>query len=82
MQQPDDILAYLDAPPPVRGPLIRRPPAVAAARAKEQRNRSAEARSRTERALRRAYPDEYDALYAEAKRRVDAERGPLPGDES
>jgi hypothetical protein len=54
---------------------------VAEARRKEKTRRNAQAQGRALQALARIHPDEYDILYAEAKRRVDTERGPLPGDD-
>jgi hypothetical protein len=57
-------------------------PEVGAVRRNEQQNRSATARMRALHALARAFPDEYRTLYQAAKAEVNAERGPLPGDES
>lgn len=56
-------------------------PEVSKAREKDRRGRSAHARSRAVTALCIAFPDEYRQLYLAALEEVNAERGPLPGDE-
>jgi len=56
-------------------------PEVTAARRAEQMRRAVEVERLAKMALARLHPDEYDALHKQAKARVLAERGPLPGDE-
>jgi hypothetical protein len=55
-------------------------PETAAARQKEQADRSANAKVRARAALAAAYPDDWRTLYLAAKAEINAERGPLPGD--
>ena len=55
-------------------------PEVAKARTAEMMRRYEAARAKAINALARAYPFKFRALYDEALRRVNAERGPLPGD--
>ncbi|HXH34412.1 MAG TPA: hypothetical protein VNJ54_08380 [Plantibacter sp.] len=50
-------------------------------RSKERTNRGATAASKATTALRRLHPDDYRSLYQQASEMVNAERGPLPGDE-
>jgi hypothetical protein len=63
------------------GPAPRWSPEVTAARRAEQMRRAVEVERLAKMALARLHPDEYDALHKQAKARVLAERGPLPGDE-
>jgi hypothetical protein len=62
-------------------PLRRLPPDVAKARSIEIRRRWTIARNLAQTALRRLHYDDYRALVEQAAAKVDAERGPLPGDE-
>lgn len=68
----------LRAATPQRG---KRDHATAEARKKERNGRAGVAQSRALRMLAKAHPDDYRTLYEAAKAEVDAERGPLPGDE-
>ena len=72
----DDITKFLDELAPRR----KFAPEVAKARLAEAGRRNARAQQRAYQALRRAFPEEYWALYNEARRRMYAEGGPLPGD--
>lgn len=75
-----EILAFLDNKPSIGGSRLGLSPAVAAERKKESARRHATAQQRAYQALARAYPDDFRALYDESRRRILAERGPLPGD--
>jgi hypothetical protein len=57
-------------------------PEVAEARQKEQSRRGSAAQSLAFMALRRLHSKDYRSLYQQAKVKVDAESGPLPGDVS
>lgn len=57
------------------------PPDVAKARRTEQIRRSATAQGRAKTALLHRHKVEYDELYAKFVAEVNAERGPLPGDD-
>lgn len=54
---------------------------IAKARQAEQARRYQTAYRRALRALVKVYPDDFEHLYRAARAEVDAERGPLPGDE-
>lgn len=56
-------------------------PEIAKARKLEQRTRTAMAVSLAAQALRRLHPDDHRSLYEQALAKVNAKRGPLPGDE-
>lgn len=56
-------------------------PEVARARHKESTWRATNARRLAAEALRRLHPDDYESLTVQARARIDAQRGPLPGDE-
>jgi hypothetical protein len=58
------------------------PDEVRVARRAEKANRANAASALVQTALRRLHPEDYAALYEQAKARIAAERGPLPGDES
>lgn len=70
------------APRPARHARSRLDEATRKARAAEQSRRAAVAQGRADSAMRRLHPDDYQRLFAAAKREVVAERGPLPGDPS
>lgn len=75
----DDIATFLDAPRRKgRTPIF--PPEVAKARVVERNRRNGRAQTKAYQALARAFPDEYQALFREAQRRINEERGRLPGD--
>lgn len=57
-------------------------PEVEEARRQEQRSRNGTASARAKSALLQAFPDEYRTLYEAAKAEINAERGPLPGDDA
>ena len=52
------------------------------ARHQERNRRQSIVRSRVLSALRTMYPDDYRALYQHVTDAVNAERGPMPGDEA
>lgn len=56
------------------------PPEIATARSAEVRRRWTIARNMAQTALRRLHHDDYRALTEQARKRVEAEYGPLPGD--
>lgn len=56
------------------------PPDVAEARRKEQVRRASRAQYLTAKAMRRLHREDWLALMAQARTKVDAECGPLPGD--
>jgi hypothetical protein len=60
---------------------LKRPPEVVKARVAEQRRRRSKAFGMASVAMSRLHPEDYKALLAQARAAVDAERGPLPGDE-
>ena len=65
-----------------KGPRRKRfSPEVAKARQAEATRRAVEARRRATMILGLRYPDEYEVLLKSERAGVDAERGPLPGDE-
>ncbi len=65
-----------------RGSRARKfPEEVSMRRRRELSLRSSLARTRALAALAVAYPDDYRALAAAARKEVDEERGPAPGDE-
>jgi hypothetical protein len=51
------------------------------ARIREQRARAGTAQSRAKTALTKLHAEDYRSLWRQAVLEVDAERGPLPGDE-
>ena len=55
---------------------------VAKARRREQSRRAAAAQGLARTALTKLHPDDYAALYRQAVNKVNADRGPLPGDEN
>jgi hypothetical protein len=58
------------------------PPEVSAARGVEQRRRSSAAQNMALTALSRLHRDDFRSLYRQAVAKINAERGPLPGDEA
>lgn len=58
------------------------PPKVAKERSEERSRRTASAQFRATKALRRLHADDWRSLYLQALAQLDAERGPLPGDEA
>lgn len=71
-----------DEAPTRRGARRKFDPETAKARSAERTRRLMEARRRAVTMLIEAHEDEYDALFGVEQKGVDAERGPLPGDES
>lgn len=56
-------------------------PEVAKARRKEMSRRTGHAKARALAVLQRLHPEDYRALYLQAKGELDEECGPLPGDD-
>lgn len=81
MSKSPDLDALLKLDNHRRGAKRKYTAAVAKERHREQARRASSANSKANQALARMYPTDYAALYDQALARVNAESGPLPGDE-
>lgn len=81
MSAPDLNALIGERTPGRRGRPVVFPPDVASARHAEQMRRGSRAQRLAFQALAKLHPDDYRSLYEQAKVVIEAERGPLPGDD-